>query len=175
MDSFISDLMARNNFWHILLILFMWAGIASFTIWWVNALTRYIERKMKERHGTIWWPVVMWRGICRFFAKPKKWKKKQKAVIGVLLFIFLLQHFGYGTGAGRGFYNGCEQVKKVLTLQIAFEHLYSQAQMTEKREWWEGPVNWFLKAARVAGAVKKGADAVNTIQDTKESIDRVFD
>jgi len=152
----------------------MWSAVFSFTIWWLNAVTKYIETKMKKKYGTIWWPVVMRKSICRFFSNPKKWKNRQKVVVALLLFIFLLQHFGYNTKAGRGFYRGCEQVKRVLTLQVAFEYLYKQAKATEKKEWWETPVEWLLKIAKIAGAIKKGADATNTILDTKESVERIF-
>ena len=172
--NFFNELIVRNNFWHIPLLILLWVGFISFLIWWGSALFQFIERKMKKRYGTIWWPVVVWNSLCRFFAKPKKWKGRQIIIIGLLLSIFFLQHFGYRAEAGRGFHRGCEQVKRVLTLQVALERMCQKAQMSEKKVWWETSVKLLLKVARVAGTVKRGADAITTIKDTTESIDNLI-
>ncbi len=171
MINFFNELITRNNFWHIPFVLLFWGGFLSFILWFTHALSQFVESKMKKKYGTIWLPVIAWNGVCRFFSKPKKWKKKQIIIIGLFLFIFLLQHFGYKADAGRGFYQGCEQVKKVLTLQVALEHMYQKAQTSEKKVWWENPVKLLLKTARIAGTVKDGAEAINTIKDAKESVE----
>ncbi|MFH1291135.1 MAG: hypothetical protein ABIH79_01095 [archaeon] len=125
---------------------------------------------MKERYGTIWWPIITWKSLHRFFSKPKKWKWGQKVVVILLLLIFLLQHFGYDSTTGTSFYDGCEKVNRVLTLQAVLERLHQKAQASKKKPWWETPIKVLLNVAKVAGTVKKGADAVNTIRDAKDSI-----
>ena len=164
MINFFNEIIVRNNFWHIFLIIIFWGGFVSFFIWWINALTHFIESKMKKRYGTIWWPVVAWKSSCRFFAKPKKWKKKQIVVIILFISIFFLQHFGNRTEVGKSFYKRCEQVKRVLTLQI-----YQTARTSKKKVWWEIPIELLLNTARIAGTVKQSTDAINIIKGTKES------
>ena len=46
--------------------------------------------------------------------------------------------------------------------------------MYEKKVWWDTSVKLLLKVARVAGTVKRGADAITTIKDTTESIDNLI-
>lgn len=175
MSNFFSDFLIRNNFWHIPLTIMGWAGFFSFLIWWNSALLNFIEREIKKRYGTIWFHIVAWRNLCKFFSRPKNGGRKQKIIIGLLISIFLLQHFGYNANAGKNFYRGCEQVKKVLTFQVTLESMYRKSQTSGKKSWWRGPVKLLLNIAKFAGIVQEGADAVEDIKKTGKSVEKLFD